>query len=239
MREKGFFISVISAICFLFLLSGGGYAQEEDSSSDIVIPEKLIEPARNTEACVRNFNIDKADLSNPVLKGYLPYLLEYLLCRSAQENNPRWCNVVSVNSQLSFECNDFFNQFHAYFGRSLVAKQITREALSACMARGADFTEQVCRDMIDGILNQDTSKCNKMPTDKIDDCRNLVGGSGNSSLVIYVQAIRSGHVSSCSNIPNNRVQWLCTGALNSSKSSCEDSRGFDTFRRKYCEIMTQ
>lgn len=216
-----------ASVVFLYVF---GHAQEKKFASK-----------QSIEECIQNFNIDEAVLNLPALKGYLPYLTEYSVCRAAQEDNLEWCDDMCSNSQsVCRECKRNFNQFHAFIGRLFVAKRITPLSLSACMAKGGDFNEQVCRNVAEGLLTKDTSKCDNLPANMKDDCRKMISASvpNNSSKNGYITAMRAGIVSICNNINNEKVRALCQGELDKDQNVCKKNKGFDIFRRKYCEIMT-
>jgi len=234
MRNKGFIVSIVFVVCSVFLLCCCGYAQNEGKT---VVPTQKANPAMDVSKCMKEFDVEKADLTNPSIKGILPYLSGYFLCRAAQGDDQQLCDRLSADQASCKECNSDFNEFYGFHGRVLINKQMTGKALSACLSK--DNSEQSCRALADGLVTQDVSKCGNLPAQIKEGCQDMVRGTGKFSRIAFINAIRSGSVSGCDSIKGKGAQWLCKGALNKSRNFCESSEDFKTFRKKYCEAMVK
>ena len=186
-----------------------------------------------------DFDINKVDFTDPVAMRYASNLSEYFICRAAQRDSINQCNAATFSSTVINECQRYFNEYQAFYGRLFKNGRVSPGILTACYTIGGKFDdENTCKSYANALLTADESFCSKFDDSRLEaGCRALVSGqpSQNAGKAAYISALRLKDINKCEQLIDSKDRAACVGALSDDEKVCENNAGFKLFKQKYCE----
>lgn len=240
-----FFLIAASLWCnsFAFAQTKGDAKAEVGKQQVILIPQGLIEEEKQN--CVNNFNFDKIDLNSPSVTNNLLSLMDYTVCKAVAKDNIDLCNKLKFFPREAESCRDCFITYHGFFGRLLINRRITPEAISACKQE-LQLSEDACKNFATAILSKNVSVCNEPNAERNGECKAFVTGDSSDCLSdsckvkgLYINALNKMNIKECDKIDNpdwHTAKAMCYGDIERDEKKCEEVvPGFKKFVNDYCE----
>jgi hypothetical protein len=228
-RKNLIIISVI--LCFFY---GNVSAQEGVSSHK---PEKRFS---NYEDCIKNFNIEDVDFSEPVVQKNLNLLLDYFQCRAAAKHDITECD--KLGSPLDKMCRHPFSKIFEFFGELIFNGRVTMRALDACKFPGLAEDRVTCKKFAEAFLKSDVSFCESLMSKKSQNmCKAIITldlkwySEGDwADNINYLKALKDFNKEHCMKIKDRVLRSGCEVFLSGNEQICNENKGFQSFRENYC-----
>ena len=231
------YLKIISLATWLFVT--GGYFSLSFTEEEQV---EVSDSKESKEECLQNFDINNVDFEMTEVIKDIPLLAQYFQCRAIVRDDIKECDNLNPWPDQVSACRLYFNYYHGFYGRLLMAGQATPQILNVCI-NALKLNIEECRLYASGWLADDISMCESLDkTRSLGECRANISGDPKfcrgSDICIkqatYFKAIKTQDIKKCDGIRDNMVKIMCRGYISMDEKICEDNRGFEEFRNNYC-----
>jgi hypothetical protein len=233
------YLKIISLAASLFVISGYfsfSFTEEEE----VVVSN----PDLAREECRRNFDIkNNINFKNHNAIKNMPLLAQYFQSLAIVRNDINVCDNLNPWTDQVSTCRAYFDDYHGFYGRLLMAGQAIPEILSVCVNKfGLNIEE--CKTYASAWLKNDLSYCERVKGEsrKFADCKAMISGDADScggsdsclNKAAYFKAIKTLDIKECDKIKDPNVKLMCQGYIGMDEKICEKNKGFEEFRNIYC-----